>query len=51
MRKTFNLRKKIASAGPNNIIVIPKILRKELARGTIVEVKIKILEDSEKNEI
>jgi hypothetical protein len=43
--REFTLRKKIASQGDNSIIVIPKLLREELKPKTIVELKIKILEE------
>ena len=43
--KTFNLRKRIASAGNNTIIVIPKLLQDELKKGTVVDVRINIIEE------
>jgi len=44
--KKFNIRKRIARQGDNSIIVIPKMLREELKPSTIVELKIKILEEA-----
>jgi hypothetical protein len=49
MTKEFTIRKKIAKHGENSIIVIPKLLRKELKPKTIVELNIKILEEAEQN--
>lgn len=46
-QKQFNIRKKIASAGANSIIVIPKLLQGDLPRGTVVELNIKVLEEAE----
>jgi hypothetical protein len=45
--REFTLRKKIASQGDNSIIVIPKLLREDLKPKTIVELKIKILEETQ----
>ena len=45
--KEFTIRKKIAKHGNNTIIVIPKLLQKELKPKTIVELNIKILEEPE----
>lgn len=45
--KTFNIRKRIAKHGTNSIIVIPKLLQEDLPMGTIVDVQIKIIENSE----
>jgi len=44
--KEFIIRKKIAKSGENSIIVIPKLLQKDLKPKTIVELNIKILEIS-----
>jgi len=46
-QKTFTIRKKIAGAGANSIIVIPKLLQNELKKGTVVDVEIKVLEGAE----
>ncbi len=43
-QKTFTIRKKIAGAGCNSIIVIPKLLQEDLPKGTIVDIEIKVLE-------
>ena len=47
--KIFNLRKKIASAGKNNIIIIPKILQNQLKQGMVVDIRINIVDNIEKN--
>lgn len=44
--KQFNIRKKIAKHGPNSIIVIPKLLQAELRPKMIVDIEIKIVEDT-----
>ena len=44
LQKQFTIRKKIAGAGVNSIIVIPKLLQKDLPKGTIVELHIKVIE-------
>lgn len=44
--KQFNIRKKIAKHGCNSIIVIPKLLQNELKPRTIVDIKIKIIEEA-----
>ncbi len=46
MEKEYTIRKKIAKHGENSIIVIPKLLQKELKPKTIVELNIKILEEA-----
>ena len=46
-QKTFTIRKKVAGAGVNSIIVIPKLLQGDLPKGTIVELNIKVLEEVE----
>lgn len=48
--KQFNIRKKIAGAGSNNIIVIPKLLQGELRKGMIVDIQIKIIGEENQNE-
>jgi len=45
--KEFTIRKKIAKHGKNTIIIIPKLLQEDLKPRTIVELKIKILEEVE----
>lgn len=45
--KSYNLVKKIAKHGRQNIIVIPAILQNELEAGTIVQVKIDVLRKGE----
>jgi len=43
--KTFTLIKRIAKHGKQAIIVIPKLIQNYLKPSTIVELKIKVLED------
>lgn len=43
--KTFTLIKKIAKHGKQAIIVIPKLMQNYLKPATIVELKIKVLEE------
>ncbi|MBU2577039.1 MAG: hypothetical protein KKF50_04925 [Nanoarchaeota archaeon] len=44
-QKQFTIRKKVAGAGANSIIVIPKLLQGDLPKGTIVDIDIKIVEE------
>ena len=44
--KQFTLIKKIAKHGNQAIIVIPKLIEQSLRPGTIVEIRIEILENS-----
>lgn len=41
---TFTITKKIAKHGRQNVIIIPTLLREQLKSGTLVEVRIDILE-------
>jgi hypothetical protein len=43
--KTFTITKKIAKHGSQAIIVIPRILEDKLKPGTIVEIKLNVLEE------
>lgn len=45
--KEFTLTKQISKHGTQSIIVIPKILQDQLQPKTLVEVKIKILRETE----
>ena len=45
MTTQFTITKKIAKHGKQAIIVIPKLLEEHLKPGTIVELKIEILEN------
>jgi len=45
-QKQFTIRKKVAGAGANSIIVIPKLLQKDLPKGTIVDIEIKVLKEA-----
>ena len=42
-QKQFTIRKKIAGAGANSIIVIPKLLQDDLPKGTIVDIQINVI--------
>jgi len=42
--KQFTITKKIAKHGNQSIIVVPRLLECELKPGTIVELKINVLE-------
>jgi len=46
--KQFIITKKIAKHGSQAIIIIPRILEKQLSPGTIAEIKINVLEGEEK---
>lgn len=46
MTNKFILTKKIAKHGNQAIIVIPKILQNQLKPNTIIEIKIRILEEN-----
>lgn len=43
--KSFNLIKKIAKHGRQNVIVIPAILQEELKAGSIVQLKIDVIRE------
>lgn len=45
-KKEFVLTKKIAKHGNQAIIVIPRILEAQLKPGTIVEIRLNILEEN-----
>ncbi len=45
--KQFIITKKIAKHGPQSIIVIPRILEKDLKPGTITKITIDILREAE----
>ena len=47
--RSFTITKKIAKHGSQAIIVIPRILEKQLKPGTITQIKIEILEDENDN--
>lgn len=44
MARQFTLTKRIAKHGHQSIIVIPKLIEEHLKPGTIVEVKIEVLD-------
>jgi len=45
MTTTFHLRKKIAKHGKHAVIVVPKLLQNELVPGTIVDLRIDVVEE------
>ena len=45
--KQYTITKRIAKHGKQAIVVIPTLLQKELAPGTIVKVKFDILQEAE----
>ena len=45
--KTFNLVKRIAKHGRQNVIVIPAILQEQLKPGDLVQLKIDVLKENE----
>lgn len=47
-KKQFTITKKIAKHGSQAIIVIPRILEDKLKPGTLVELKIDVLDGDEK---
>ena len=42
--KQFTIKKKMTDTDVNSIIVIPKLSQKDLSKGTIVELNIKVFE-------
>ena len=48
--KTFNLIKRIAKHGRQNVIVIPNILQNELKPGDLVQLKIDIIKETKEGE-
>lgn len=45
MQKQFTLTKRIAKHGSQAIIVVPKILEKQLKPGTLAQITIEIIKD------
>jgi hypothetical protein len=45
MQKQFTITKKIAKHGSQAIIVVPKILERQLKPGIVVQITIEILEE------
>jgi len=45
--KSFNLVKRIAKHGRQNVIVIPSLLQDELKAGSVVQLKIDVLKEGE----
>ena len=48
--KTFNLIKKIAKHGRQNVIVIPSILQEELKAGDLIQLRIEVIKGEEEND-
>jgi len=49
--KQVIITKKIAKHGSQAIIIIPRILEKQLSPGTVAEIKINVLEDGKNEKI
>ncbi len=45
--KEFTITKKIAKHGSQAIIVIPRVLESKLKPGTVVEIKLNVIEETE----
>jgi hypothetical protein len=45
--KTFNLVKRVAKHGRQNVIVMPAILHEELKAGSVVQMRIEVLKEGE----
>ena len=45
--KKFTITKKIAKHGTQAVLVIPKLLEKDLAPGTVIELTLNILKEAE----
>jgi len=45
--KSFNLVKRIAKHGRQNVIVIPSLLQDELKAGSVVQLRIDVLKEGE----
>ena len=46
MIQEFTITKKVAKQGSNNIIILPKILQSRIKPNSLVEIKIRLLEDN-----
>ncbi len=44
IQRTYTITKRISKHGKQAVIVIPKLLEKELPHGTIAEVRITVIE-------
>jgi hypothetical protein len=49
--QTLKIRKRIAKHGNNSIIVIPKLFQNELVPGKIVDIEIKIVDETKEDTI
>lgn len=45
MQKKYTITKRIAKHGSQSIIVIPRLLEKDLKPGTVAQITIDVLED------
>lgn len=48
-QKSFTITKKIAKHGKQSIIIIPTLLQEQLPYGSLVEVKIEVIEEEYNN--
>lgn len=48
-RRKFVIMKKIAKHGKQNVIVMPRMLKQELKPGTIVQLNIEVVKESEES--
>jgi len=46
--KQFTITKRVAKHGSQAIIVVPRLLEKELSPGTIVQLRIDVIRESDK---
>ena len=46
MKQEFTITKKVAKQGSNSIIILPKILQSRIKPNSLVELKIKVLEEN-----
>lgn len=46
MSTEFTITKKVAKQGSNSIIILPKVLQDKIKPSSLVELKIKVLEDN-----
>jgi len=49
-KRRFVITKKIAKHGSQAIIVIPRVLEKQLRPGTVAEISISVLQEKQGNE-
>lgn len=46
MTQEFTITKKVAKQGSNSIIILPKVLQNKIKPNSLVELRIKLLEDN-----